>query len=150
MSAEETLSLPQEKYLTLKSNSYILDDDPQPIEKYLIAFDQAGAKQIALIYHTYTLLNNTNKELNTEVTDLKTLNETTEQLSNSYKNSLLDCKAIMESIEDDRNFVYSMYEEALKDQNSLARRKKVITIFSAIGGGLAGVGLGIIIGIFVI
>lgn len=150
--AQEKLELPNNYLLQFDQNSskvYILDG-PATREPLYLGFTFEGTKQITKIYKSYTSLIDIKLLLNKEIIELKYSISQLEKKTKSYNNSLDLCEKTLDSVESDRKTLNSVIKEERKDYKKDIRKQKIKSIFIITGSTVAGIGVGIIIGLLAI
>lgn len=121
-----------------------------PVEKiHLIgdetffSFDEQEFRIILKVYATYQVLAKINKRLYEIIEN--TENQRDVAIVTNYK-----CVDVLKSVDEERKIVHKIRNAERHDVAIRERKSKVKTALIAAGSGLAGVGIGVIIGLFAV
>jgi hypothetical protein len=149
--AENNIELPQQYILNIQpSGNYKIEKSKFLKEEYIVAFSPQGAVNIAKIYQQYINLLEQKEEFNNLITNYKSEVEILNREISVFRLSNTSCKIILNKVQEDRKEIYDLYKEELEEKSKEERRKKIKLILFTSGGVLAGAGIGMLLGVFLI
>lgn len=146
------LILPIERVFQLKkaeTNSYLLKGSPSK-EKAYIAYSVTDGKVIAQIYAYYLTFYQTQLKLRHNIQDLEYDVALLSSKTSSYERSLDQCDLTLQSVNRDRLTLNQVVKSEREAYKKATRKNKLHKILIGTGSGLAGIGLGLLLGIFLL
>jgi hypothetical protein len=116
----------------------------------LVCFSANDSIQIAKIYNEYITLSKLQLQNNNKIA---LLNENISLYKSEileYKNTISMLNISIDVLQKDRDTGYDLYLQEASNSDKQHRKYILKTIFISAGAGIVGIGLGILIGIFVI
>jgi Icc-related predicted phosphoesterase len=149
--AENKIELPQQYILNIQPNgNYKIEKSKFLKEEYIVAFSPQGAVDIAKIYQQYINLVEQREEFDNLITNYQSEVKILNKEISIFKLSNTSCKIILNKVQEDRKEIYDLYKKELREKGKEERRNKIKRILFTGGGVLTGVGVGILLGAFLI